>query len=81
MQEAKKALLFASVISLISDVLIGKEIDYGELIDSLEILGLDSDYVLNLHPIQAFHHICKSFTEMNVTSEMIEHIKSGEIVE
>lgn len=79
MKQSSKAVLFTATISTICDIVLQQDVvDMDELMDVLDILGLNANTIAELPPILAIHAVCKAFAEMDLTDEILAEIQRGE---
>lgn len=81
MKQSTRAVAFATIISIMTEVIEGKVYHYDEMDDLLTMVGLDSEEVLNLPPLLAFHKVCREFAKMEITEQDLDEIAKGDLDE
>jgi hypothetical protein len=83
MKDSRKALVLIAVMDMIQEVIYEtNEFDAAELVEGLELLGLDSMEMFEKHPMIVLHKVTKMYAELNFTEELLEEIiKEGQKLE
>lgn len=76
MPDDKKVVLLVSIISSMTDYLLGYDSAVDDLEDALALLGLDYNKIAyELPPLLALQEICKELASINITDELLEKIE------
>lgn len=79
MTESMKAIMYVAVISILSEILLGEELnqeDWDELGDTLGLLGIEISEFMSEGDslLVVLQKICQEFGEISITQELLDGI-------
>ena len=79
MSESMKAIMYVAVISILSEILLGEELnkeDWDELGDTLGLLGIEISEFMSEGDslLVVLQKICQEFGEISITQELLDQI-------
>lgn len=74
MNEARKAVMFLAIISVLIDLMEGESVELDDLEDVMAMVGLDFDKIISEPPARAIQMVCREYALLNLTDEVISMI-------
>lgn len=78
MRDSNKALMIMATMSVIYDILEGREIDPSDFDDAIEMIGFNSKEFRGYHPFKMIHELSKILASIDMTDKLIDELIADE---